>query len=140
MISREEADQIAEKWIRENGPEGVSVTVVVDEFDLGYVVWATQPPDELPLFGAGRGVIDKTTGELSVWPSLPIDMVITQYRQREATRPPMAWTWDPAEQARWDLRHVATPTNISHLRLADRLVISRSVKGDQEPRHHALVL
>src|SRR5262249_29417694 len=33
-----------------------------------------------------------------------------------------------------------TPTNISHLRLPDRLVISRSVKGDQNPRHHPLVI
>ena len=89
--------------------------------------------------GAGRGIIDRSTGELSVWPSLPVEMVIADYRKRQAARPPTTWTWDPAEQARWDLRHVATPTNVSHLRLTDRLVISRSVKGDAEPRHHRLV-
>jgi hypothetical protein len=140
MITREEANQFAEQWVRESAPAGTSLTAMVHEFDVGYVVWAKQPPDEPPLIGAGRGVIDKYTGELSVWPSLPVEWVINQYRERQRTRPPTRWTWDPAEQARWDLRHVATPTNISHLRLADRLVIARSVKGDREPRHHPLVL
>ncbi len=140
MITREEADQIAEKWVSQTAPAGVSPTPMVHEFDLGYVVWAKQAPDEPPLFGGSRGIIDKNTGELSVWPSLPVDLVITQYRERQSTRPPTQWTWHPADQARWDLRHVATPTNTSHLRLADRLVISRSVKGDQPPSHHPLVL
>lgn len=140
MITREEADQIAERWVSQNAPAGASPSPMVHEFDLGYVVWGKQSPDERPRFGGSRGVIDKSTGELSIWPSLPIDLVITQYRERQRTRPPTLWTWDPAEQARWDLKHVATPTNTSHLRLADRVVISRSVKGDQEPRHHRLVL
>ncbi len=38
------------------------------------------------------------------------------------------------------LRHVATPSTVTHLLLTDRLVKSSSVKGDQEPRHHPLVL
>jgi hypothetical protein len=140
MITREEADQIAGKWLSESAPAGASQIPMVQEFDLGYVVWGKRPPGEPPLIGANRGVIDKSTGELSVWPSLPVDMVIAQYRERQRTRPPAPRTWDPAEQARWDLRHPATPTNISHLRLAGGLVIARSVKGDQPPRHHPLVL
>jgi hypothetical protein len=103
-------------------------------------VWARQPEGEPPVIGAGRGIIDRRTGELSVWPSLPVDMVVKQYRERQATRPATLWTWDPADQARWDLRHVATPTNISHLRLADELLIARSVKGDDPPHHHPLVI
>lgn len=140
MITREEADQIATKWVSDSAPDGVDAESVVHEFDLGYIVWAKQRPEDPPVVGAGRGIIDKATGELSVWPSLPVDMVIKRYREKQASRPPTMWTWDPAEQARWDLRHVATPTNISHLRLADHVVISRSVKADPPPQHHPLVL
>jgi hypothetical protein len=140
MITRGEAERIAEKWVSDSAPAGTSPTPIVHEFDLGYVVWTQQRPEDPPLIGASRGIIDRQTGEMSVWPSLPVEMVIKQFRERQATRPPTSWTWDPAEQARWDLRHVVTPTNVSHLRLADRLVISRSVKGDWEPRHHRLVL
>src|SRR6266571_4524619 len=104
MITREEADRIAEKWLGEGAPAGASPTPMVQEFDLGYVVWGKQPPDEPPLIGANRGIIDKNTGELSVWPSLPVDLVIERYRERQLTRPQAQWTWDPAEQARWDLR------------------------------------
>jgi hypothetical protein len=43
--------------------------------------------DEWPLIGAGRPIIDKATVESSVWPSLPMEMVISQYRERQATRP-----------------------------------------------------
>jgi hypothetical protein len=38
MITREEADRIAEKWVSDNAPAGTSPTPVVHEFDLGYVV------------------------------------------------------------------------------------------------------
>lgn len=140
MITSDEADQIAEKWVRDSATAGASPTPAVHEFDLGYIVWAQPGPDDPPVLGAGRGIIDRSTGELSVWPSWPLDLMIEQYRARQASRPPTVWTWDPAEQARWDLRHVATPTNISHLQLADRLVVARSVKGDEPPRHHPLVL
>jgi hypothetical protein len=139
MITREEAEQIADKWVGDSAPEGGTLIPTVHEFDLGFVVWGRQPPDQPPLFGAGRGIIDRQTGELSVWPSLPVDMVIEQFRVQKAAQPPTVWTWDPAEQARWDLRHVASPTNITHLTLGDRMVISRSVKGDAEPNHHRLV-
>jgi hypothetical protein len=139
MITRDEADRIAEKWVRDSAAPGASPTAAVHEFDLGYVVWAQPQPNDPPVLGAGRGIIDRETGELSVWPSLPVEMVISEFRERKATRPPTLWTWDPAEQARWDLRHVSTPSTVSHLRLTDRLVISRSVKGDRAPRHHALV-
>ncbi len=83
---------------------------VVHEFDLGYVVWAEPPADQSPAVGAGRGSIDRDTGESSVWPLLPVDLVIKQYQRTPSrARPRQQWTWDPAEQARWDLRHPATP-------------------------------
>jgi hypothetical protein len=139
MITRDEAEQIAVKWVGDSAPPDVTLTAEVHEFDLGYVVWGQQPLEEPPLFGAGRGIIDRETGELSVWPSLPVEMVIVQFRAKRAAHPLGPWTWDPAEQARWDLRHIATPTNVTHLMLTDRTVVSRSVKSDTEPRHHQLV-
>ena len=87
MITREQAELIAEKWVNDSAPVGVSFPDTVHDFD-----------------------------------------------------PPTEWAWDPAEQARSDLNHVATPTDISHPRPGHYLVISRSVKGDPEPRHHPLVL
>lgn len=140
MITREEAEQIAAKWVRDSAPAGASLTAVVNEFDLGYVVSARSAPGAPPLFGSGRGIIDRETGEFSVWPSLPVETVIARYRAGQADRPPRQWTWHPAAQARWDLEHVATPSTVTHLRFPDRRLTARSVKGDDPPNHHRLVV
>jgi len=139
MITRDEAEQIAEQWVAESAPPEATLTAEVYEFDLGYVVWGQQPPTEPPLFGANRGIIDRETGEMSVWPSLPVDMIIKRYRAKRVHEPQTRWTWDPAGQARWDLQHVATPTNSTHLTMVGRTVVSRSVKSADEPNHHRLV-
>jgi hypothetical protein len=139
MITRDEAELIAEKWVNDSAPAGVSLTVTVHEFDLGYVVSTRRQPGSPPLFGTGLGVIDKYTGERSVWPGLPVQSIIDRYRARRSARPQTVWTWNPADRARWDLRHVATPSTITHLQLADRQVSARSVKGDEAPHHHRLV-
>src|SRR5882757_267409 len=138
-ITRDEAERIAEKWVADSAPPDIPLTPAVHEFELGYVVWGKPPPATPPIIGAGRGIIDRETGELSVWPSLPVAMVIEQFRTHRADRPPAPHTWDPAEQARRDLRRIATPANVTHLTLTDRLVTARSVKGDLEPNHHRLV-
>ncbi len=139
MISREEADQIAQRWVAESAPADTELTPIVHEFDLGYVVWGRQPADAQPLFGAGRGIIDRETGELSVWPSLPVAMVIEEFKKRRAAFPPAPRAWSPAAQARRDLVRVATPANMTHLTVRDRVLISRSVQGDDPPNHHPLV-
>jgi SUKH-3 immunity protein of toxin-antitoxin system/YwqJ-like deaminase len=140
MITRDEAEFIAERWVNDSAPAGVSFTVMVHEFELGYVVSARQQPGSPRLFGTGLGIIDRYTGERSVWPGLPVQSIIDRYRVRRASRPQTVWTWSPADRARWDLRNVATPSNVSHLRLADRWVSARSVKGDEPPHHHRLVV
>jgi hypothetical protein len=139
VITREEADRIATKWVSDSAPDGASLTALVNEFDLGYVVSARPAPGSPPLFGSGRGIIDKETGEFSVWPSLPVESVIVRYREQQADRPPTQWTWHPAAQARWDLDHVGTPSTVTHLRFPDRRLTARSVKGDDPPNHHRLV-
>lgn len=140
MVTRDEATLIAEKWVSDSAPEGVSFTVTLHEFDLGYVVSVRQQPGSPPLFGTGLGVLDKHTGERSVWPGLPVQSIIDRYRARRSDRPQTVWTWSPAGQARWDLWHGATPSTMTHLRLADRQVSARSVKGDEPPHHHRLVV
>ena len=140
MITRDEAELIAEKWVNDSTPVGVSFTVTVHEFDLGYVVSARQQPGSAPVFGTGLGVIDKYTGERSVWPGLPVQSIIDRYRARRSTRPQRVWTWNPADRARWDLRNGATPSTVTYLQLAGRQAGARSVKGDDPPRHHRLVM
>jgi hypothetical protein len=139
MITREEAERIATKWVSDSAPAGTSLTAMVHEFDLGYVVSARPAAGSAPLLGAGRGIINKDTGEFSVWPSLPVESVIARYRAQQQDRPPTQWTWHPAAQARWDLEHVATPSTVTHLRFPDRRMSARSVKGDDPPNHHRLV-
>jgi hypothetical protein len=138
-ITREEADQIAAKWVADSATPQQPLTPAVREFDLGYVVWGQPPAGAPPILGAGRGIIDRETGELSTWPSLPIDTIIEQFRERRAERPPAARTQDPADQVRRDLRRAVTPATMTVLTLSDTVVSARSIKGDVEPNHHQLV-
>lgn len=139
MITRDEAERIATQWVNA-GAQAREWTAEVREFDLGYVVWRAVPAGETPDIGAARGVIDKDTGETSVWPSLPVDTVIEMYREHRASEPPAPRTWDPAEQARRDLRRVPFPGAVTHLTLADGTLLRvRGHRGDGTPNLHPLV-
>ncbi|MGA8114302.1 MAG: YwqJ-related putative deaminase [Actinocatenispora sp.] len=140
MITRDEAERIATQWVNAGEVGGRTWTAEIHEFDLGYVVWRATPPGEVPEIGAPRGIIDRETGETSMWPSLPVESVVAMYREQQATavRPPR--TWDPAEQARRDLHRTQFPCNITHLTFADgRLLRARSMRGDGTPDLHPLV-
>jgi len=136
VITADEARRIAERWVAESAPAS---TVGVHEFDVGYVVWGIEPPDVPPQVGAGRGVIDKETGELSVWPSIPVEAVADRYAAQRAAEPPAPRTWDPAAQARRDLLRMPTPATVTHLTVNGRLIIARGAKGDGVLNHHPLV-
>jgi hypothetical protein len=99
----------------------------------------TGPAGGAPQLGAGRGVIDRETGELSVWPALPVEIVAQRYQVERATYPRPRLTSDQSVQVRRDLDRVATPGTITYLLLDAPPVTARSVKGDAEPQHHALV-
>lgn len=82
-VTRDQAQAIADQW----SPTG---RAVLYEFDLGYVVFDVSPEPEDPTrpppnLGGGRGVIDKETGELSVWPSMPAEVVAQMYRARHGS-------------------------------------------------------
>ncbi|MEU4655669.1 SUKH-4 family immunity protein [Streptomyces sp. NPDC023723] len=92
MTSQEQALAIAERWLNPEGSAEPRREVRMREFELGWVVWAApaapetdpetgqrRPPAEI---GAACGVVDRHTGELTVWPSVPVDEVIRMYRRK----------------------------------------------------------
>lgn len=85
VITADEARERAREWAgsvrRDAEPE-----LGVLEFDDGYVVWVIQPgrrtdrPGPPDSVGAGHAVIDKHTGELSTWGSLPPRVIAERYQ------------------------------------------------------------
>jgi hypothetical protein len=135
-LTAREARRIATRWVAESGPD---LTAQIYEFDEGFVVWGAAELDGEPPLGAGRGVIDRYTGEVAVWPSLPVQVVAERYRAERAELPRPRPTWDPLAQARRDLDRLATPGTITYLLLDGAPVTARSARGDGEPEHHHLV-
>jgi hypothetical protein len=139
VITLDEARQIAERWIADGLPSGAGIAAGLHEFDAGYVVWGVAPAGTEALLGSGRGVIDRQTGELSVWPSVPVEQVVELYLAHRAGQVVAPRTWDPAREARRDLVRSAAPATVTHLTAGGRLRIVRSAKGDGVPNHHPLV-
>lgn len=140
MFSEAEAQVLADRWVNQGRTPADRSGVGLREFDLGYVVWAIPPPDAPPQIGAPHGVIDRQTGELSIWPSVPVEQVIEMYQEEQARRMPVPRTWDPVRQARRDLTRAGFPESITHLTLrSGRVLRARSMKGDGEPNLHPLV-
>ncbi|MFJ7078858.1 SUKH-4 family immunity protein [Streptomyces sp. NPDC098781] len=92
MTSQEQALAIADRWLNPEGSTEPRREVRTQEFDLGWVVWAAPAePERDPVTGERRppaeignacGVVDRRTGELTVWPSVPVDEVVRMYRQK----------------------------------------------------------
>lgn len=88
MITRDEALARARTWAAEGRPD-VPPEIGLHEFDLGWVAWpvrpapadATEPP---PVTGGQQIVIDRETGDISRWPSLPADVIAEQYATTRA--------------------------------------------------------
>ncbi|MEV6207718.1 SUKH-4 family immunity protein [Kitasatospora sp. NPDC051914] len=101
MTTREQAMEAAHRWLNGDLPEEQWRTVGVHEFDLGWVLWAE--PAEAAEAGAPEGerrapaeigsacaVVDRETGELTTWPSVPVEEVVRLYRDKLG-----AGTYDP---------------------------------------------
>jgi hypothetical protein len=92
LTSQERALALADRWLNPEGSAGPRREVRMQEFDLGWVVWAAPPePERDPVTGERRppaeignacGVVDRRTGELTLWPSVPAWEVIQMYRQK----------------------------------------------------------
>jgi hypothetical protein len=82
MIRPEQARVLARERL---GYGDKPVEVGLHEFGLGYVAWRIEPvpagPPPSP--GAARLVVDET-GELSWWPSVPVDVVASMYATARA--------------------------------------------------------
>ncbi len=143
MVTLEDARQMVSRWAaRQSTERRHEVVPMVHEFDLGFVMWTKEPPSVLPEPGHGaRTVVDRRTGVLSYWPSLPIEMIVDAYRRQVAEARPTVATIDGVAQFRRDSRRVPAPTTAAHLTLAAdrRLRRAFGAKGDQELNHHPLV-
>ncbi|MCO8275286.1 SUKH-3 domain-containing protein [Actinoplanes sp. TRM 88003] len=139
MITRAEAEAIAERWARnESEQRGYGCEPMLTEFDLGYVIWTKQPATVLSVPGDGaRTVIDRETGVLSTWPGVPPDEIAAIYRDR---RPSPPGTVDPAVALLRLTRRRPTPTTMAHLTVGERLFRAQGAKGDQRITHHQLVM
>jgi hypothetical protein len=83
LIDRSHAEAAARDHLGSGGE------IRVAEFDSGYIVWRadTRPPDPStppPSIGRPTAVIDKETGELTPWGSLPTEMIAAQYTAHRA--------------------------------------------------------
>ncbi|GAA2813967.1 SUKH-4 family immunity protein [Kitasatospora sp. CM 4170] len=96
MTTRAQAIEAAHRWINGELPSASADgstgarRVHSHEFDLGWVLWAEPSPVRVdPLTGERRApeevgaacaVVDRATGRFTVWPSVPVDEVVTLYR------------------------------------------------------------
>ncbi|MGK4581489.1 SUKH-4 family immunity protein [Kitasatospora sp. HPMI-4] len=129
MTTREQAIDAAYRWINGELPQEAARPVQCHEFDLGWVLWPAPAPVQVdPLTGARRApeeigaacaVVDRTTGELSVWPSVPVAEVIRLYRDKlgaglhEPTLPPVTGPGVRAELT-WRDEHGESQTLVMH--------------------------
>jgi hypothetical protein len=88
MITRDEALARARTWAAEGKPDGPP-EISLHEFDLGWVAWSVRPApsdatERPPVTGGQQIVIDRETGEISRWPSLPAEVIAKQYATTRA--------------------------------------------------------
>jgi len=141
MITREEAERISAVWAhRESLRRGYECAPMVDEFELGYIVWSAPPPSVATLPGdIGRTVIDKQTGEVTSWAALPGPLIAQMYRDYRAARPDVVHTMDLAAELRRNTTRLPTPNVAAHLTLHGRMFRAHGAKSDAPLRHHPLV-
>jgi SUKH-3 immunity protein len=83
MIDRVRAEAAAREHLGSGGE------IRVAEFDSGYIVWRAEarpldPSTPPPSVGRPTAVIDKETGQLTPWGSLPTGMIAAQYTAHRA--------------------------------------------------------
>ncbi|MGW4461102.1 SUKH-3 domain-containing protein [Micromonospora sp. NPDC004704] len=137
MISRQEAEGIADRWAqREALRLGHPCTPTLDEFDVGWVILVN--PSAVSGAG-GTTIIDKETGEVSTWPGLPPEVVCDMYRTDRLGRSRLTRTVDPAVELSRSTRRLPTPGATAHLTVQHDLHVGHSAKGDLRLQHHRLI-
>ncbi|MET8475352.1 hypothetical protein ABZY90_28345 [Streptomyces sp. NPDC006422] len=77
----DEALAIARTTFQPLCADGTPATLNVQEFDLGFLIYATFPPTEPPSYGGSHLVISKTDGSTMYVPNFPPDSAISLYRR-----------------------------------------------------------
>ncbi|MFJ3948838.1 hypothetical protein ACIPXV_02025 [Streptomyces libani] len=67
--------------------DGSPASLHVQEFDLGYLIYATFPPTEPRSFGGSHLVVSKVDGALTFVPNFPPKSAIALYRRRHHPNP-----------------------------------------------------
>ncbi|WSZ40736.1 SUKH-4 family immunity protein [Streptomyces sp. NBC_00190] len=82
VVTFAQAQERAEEWINGDVPAYQHREVRVREFGLGFVVWAEDRAAG-PVSGGGRQrlVIARDSGEVTLWPGLPVGEVIRRYEE-----------------------------------------------------------
>ncbi|WP_407697687.1 SUKH-4 family immunity protein [Streptomyces corynorhini] len=82
MVTFAQAQERAEDWINGELPGYQHREVRVREFELGFVVWA-EDRENGPTSDGGRQrlVIARDSGEVTLWPGLPVGEVIRRYEE-----------------------------------------------------------
>ncbi|MFJ9420052.1 hypothetical protein ACIRPT_38745 [Streptomyces sp. NPDC101227] len=83
----EEALEIARTCFKPRCHDGTPASVHVEEFDIGYLIYATFPPTEPRSFGGSHLVISKTDGSLTYVPNFPPKSAIALYRRDQHPNP-----------------------------------------------------
>ena len=87
MVTFAQAQERAAQWINGDMPAYEHRVVRVQEFELGYVVWAEDRPEGPRADGgAQRIVIARESGEATLWPDLPVSEVIRRYEEEYGAR------------------------------------------------------
>jgi hypothetical protein len=139
LITRADAELLVNSWAeaaaeRAGGGDWVGM---LEEYDFGYVGWVRQPSEVRPEPGSGvRSVIDRDTGDVIPWGSIPAPMVAENYR---AGRPPVAVpTVDPVTRIREQARPGLTMNTAASITLSfdRRMRTAYGARGDHELNHH----
>ena len=142
MITRADAELLVNSWAeaaaeRAGGGDWVGL---LEEYDFGYVGWVKPPADGRPEPGSGvRSVIDRDSGDVIPWGSIPAPMVAENYR---AGRPPFAVpTVDPVMRIREQARPGLTMNTAASITLSfdRRMRTAYGARGDHELNHHPVV-
>ncbi|MER5438915.1 hypothetical protein [Streptomyces sp. NPDC002790] len=77
----DEALAIARTTFQPLCADGTPATLNVQEFDLGFLVYATFAPTEPPSYGGSHLVVSKADGSTMYVPNFPPDSAISLYRR-----------------------------------------------------------
>ncbi|MET7796014.1 hypothetical protein [Streptomyces decoyicus] len=83
----EEALEIARTSFKPRCHDGTLAPLHVEEFDIGYLVYARFPPTEPRSFGGSHLVISKADGARTYVPNFPPKSAIALYRERHHPNP-----------------------------------------------------